>query len=230
MWFFAPPSAWTRFPALLAVLKTCSATGVEPTKLTAATCGCSRSAETATRSPWTTLRTPSGSPASLASSARRSPHEGSFSEGLRTNVFPQAIDIGNIQSGTMAGKLKGVIPTQTPSGWRMDQESIPEPTLFVNSPLRRWGIPQANSTTSRPRVTEPFASESTFPCSEVTIAASASRFFSMRSLNRKRTRARRSGGVAAHAGKARAAAATALETSSAEAKATFALTCPVAGS
>jgi hypothetical protein len=33
-------------------------------------------------------------------------------------VFPQASEIGNIHIGTMLGKLNGVIPTQTPSGWR----------------------------------------------------------------------------------------------------------------
>jgi len=42
-------------------------------------------------------------------------------------VLPQAIAIGNIHIGTIAGKLKGVIPTQTPTGWRIDQQSIPSP-------------------------------------------------------------------------------------------------------
>ena len=42
-----------------------SATGVEPTKLTAATRGSVSSVSTASRSPLTTLNTPSGSPASL---------------------------------------------------------------------------------------------------------------------------------------------------------------------
>src|SRR5918996_856906 len=46
------------------------ATGVEPTELIASTPGCSRSASTATLSPWTTLNTPSGSPASSHHSER----------------------------------------------------------------------------------------------------------------------------------------------------------------
>ena len=46
--------------------------------------------------------------------------DGSFSDGLSTNAFPQAIAIGNIHIGTMAGKLKGVMPATTPSGWRME--------------------------------------------------------------------------------------------------------------
>ena len=43
---------------------------------------------------------------------------GTFSEGLSTKVFPHAIAKGNIHRGTMAGKLKGVIPATTPSGNR----------------------------------------------------------------------------------------------------------------
>ena len=43
---------------------------------------------------------------------------GSRSLGLSTNVLPVAIATGYIHIGTMAGKLNGVIPAQTPSGWR----------------------------------------------------------------------------------------------------------------
>ena len=42
--------------------------------------------------------------------------EGSRSLGLRMKVLPQAMASGNIQHGTMHGKLKGVIPATTPSG------------------------------------------------------------------------------------------------------------------
>ena len=51
--------------------------------------GCSRSRSTATLSPWTTLKTPAGTPASASSSASRSEADGSFSEGLSTNVLPR---------------------------------------------------------------------------------------------------------------------------------------------
>src|SRR5690606_2680465 len=90
MWFFAPPSACTRLPWALAVRCTCSAIGVEPTKLTAATSGCSSSRSTAGLSPCTRLSTPSGRPASLASSTSRRVAEGSCALGLRTKVLPQA--------------------------------------------------------------------------------------------------------------------------------------------
>ncbi len=55
----------------------------------------------------------------MASSASLSPQDGSRSEGLSTNVLPQAMAMGNIHMGTIAGKLKGVIPAHTPSGWRI---------------------------------------------------------------------------------------------------------------
>src|SRR5436190_965973 len=92
------------------------AIGVLPTKLTACTSGCVSSVSTHSLSPWTTLSTPGGRPASAQSSARRIADSGTFSLGLSTNVFPQVMAIGNIQSGTMKGKLYGVMPTQTPSG------------------------------------------------------------------------------------------------------------------
>ena len=46
--------------------------------------------------------------------------EGSFSEGFSTNVLPQAMALGYIHIGTIAGKLNGVIPATTPSGWRIE--------------------------------------------------------------------------------------------------------------
>ncbi len=68
--------------------------------------------------PWTRLTTPGGSPASATSSTSLIAVSGTFSDGLRTNALPQATAIGSIQSGTIAGKLNGVMPTHTPSGWR----------------------------------------------------------------------------------------------------------------
>ena len=82
--------------------------------------GCSRIASTATLSPCTTLKTPSGSPASCRSSAVRTDADGSFSDGLRMNAFPQASAGAHIHMGTIAGKLKGVIPATTPIGWRIE--------------------------------------------------------------------------------------------------------------
>ena len=93
---------------------------MEPTKLTAATSGWWSSPSTATLSPCSTLNTPSGRPASAHSCAISVEAEGSFSDGLRMNVLPQAMAMGNIHIGTMAGKLNGVMPATTPSGCRIE--------------------------------------------------------------------------------------------------------------
>jgi hypothetical protein len=91
----------------------------EPTKLIARTSGWVSSVSTASLSPLITFSTPSGAPASIISSASRIGTPGSFSEGFSTNVLPHAMATPNIHMGIMAGKLNGVMPATTPSGWRM---------------------------------------------------------------------------------------------------------------
>jgi hypothetical protein len=147
------------------------AIGVDPTKDTAEIFSWRSKASTAALSPCTTLNTPSGRPASLKSSAMRTEADGTFSEGLSTKVLPQAIAIGNIHKGTITGKLNGVMPAHTPTGWRTVCVSTCVPTFSAYSPFRRCGMPQANSTTSIPRCTEPMASGSVLPCSSVTMRA-----------------------------------------------------------
>ena len=77
--------------------------------------------------------------------------EGSRSDGFRMNAFPQTIAGANIHIGIIAGKLKGVMPAVTPSGWRMEYMSMPGPALSVNSPFSICGAAMQYSTTSRPR-------------------------------------------------------------------------------
>ena len=43
-----------------------------------------------------------------------------FSDGLSTKQLPHAIAGAHIHMGTIAGKLKGVMPATTPSGWRRE--------------------------------------------------------------------------------------------------------------
>ena len=102
----------------------------------------------------------------MKSSARRSGTEGSRSDGLRMKALPQASAGPAFHSGIIAGKLNGVMPATTPSGWRIEWTSMPVPALSVNSPLSRCGMPAANSTTSRPRWMSPLASGTVLPCSE----------------------------------------------------------------
>ena len=76
-------------------------------------------ASTASLSPLTTLRMPAGRPASIISSASIIGTPGSRSDGLRMKALPQAIAGANFHIGIIAGKLNGVMPATTPSGWRM---------------------------------------------------------------------------------------------------------------
>src|ERR1039458_8423031 len=99
------------------------AIGVEPTKLTAATSGWASSASTASLSPWTTLKTPSGRPASFHIWARNSDALGSFSLGLRMNALPQAMAPAHIHSGTITGKLNGVMRPPHPEADGSDRKS-----------------------------------------------------------------------------------------------------------
>ena len=130
----------------------------------------------------------------------------------------------------MAGKLNGVMPAQTPTGCIMEWLSTPRPTLRECSPLSRWGMPQANSTTSSPRVSSPWASEKTLPCSRLMRRASSSLCCSISSLKRNITRARTSGGVWDQSAKARSALAMASRHSAAVERATVPCCWPVAGS
>jgi hypothetical protein len=52
-------------------------------------------------------------------------------------ALPQASAGANFHIGIMAGKLKGVMPATTPSGWRIENRSMPGPALSLNSPFKR---------------------------------------------------------------------------------------------
>src|SRR5687768_18575562 len=145
-------------------------------------------------------------------------------------VLPHAIATGCIHIGTITGKLNGVIPATTPSGDRKENTSTSVDAWSEKDPFSRWGIPQANSTTSRPRSTSPRASESTFPCSALTSSASSPARAVASSRNANKTFARRESDAWDHSSKAAAATRTASSTSAAEPSTTSACWMPVAGS
>src|SRR3954452_25244938 len=192
--------------------------------------GCSSSRSTATLSPCTTLKTPSGSPASFHSSAIHNAAEGSCSLGFRTTVLPVAMAMGKNHIGTIAGKLNGLMIATGPSGWRTECTSTPVEAFSVNPPRTSEGTPQANSTTSWPRETSPRASSRTLPCSAVISAASSGLRALSSSRKRNSTAVRLVSEVSRQPGKAAAAAPTAASTSSTEASATSPVTWPVAES
>ena len=125
-------------------------------------------------------------PASCASSSINVGENGTCSLGLRMNALPVAIAYGQNQQGTIAGKLNGVTAANTPSGWRTYSQSMPAATSSSVLPIMSVGIPQACSTFSMPRRTEPRASSSVFPFSRVTVAAISSKCCSIRYFSLKR--------------------------------------------
>jgi hypothetical protein len=97
-----------------------SAIDEEPTKPIALTRASLSNVSTASLSPLMTLKMPGGRPASMNNSAIRIGTDGSRSDGLRMKALPQAIAGAAFHSGIMAGKLNGVMPATTPSGWRTE--------------------------------------------------------------------------------------------------------------
>jgi hypothetical protein len=136
---------------------------------------------------------------------------------------------GQNHIGTIAGKLNGVMAAKTPIGWRTYSQSMPEATSSSAAPIIRVGMPQACSTFSMPRRTEPRDSSSVLPFSRVTIVASSSKWASSRPFRANRQRARTTGGVARQRGNAASAACTAASTSVAPESGTRPNRSPVAG-
>ncbi len=132
-------------------------------------------------------------------------------------------------SGTIAGKLNGVIAATTPTGWLKLSTSIPRETPSSVSPLSRWGAAMAASTDSMPRPISAKASGTVLPMSVATSRASSSWWATSTWRRSIRARARASTGVAAHSGWAARAAATARSTSAAPERGTRARSSPVAG-
>ncbi len=67
-------------------------------------------------SPCTTLNRPRGTPASMASSARRTAENGVSSEGLSTTALPAASAAPTFHDTITSGKFHGVIAPTTPYG------------------------------------------------------------------------------------------------------------------
>ena len=95
-------------------------------------------ASAASRPPCTTLKTPSGSPASRSSSAMRPELSGTCSDGFRTKVLPSAMALGKDQCGTIDGKLNGLIEATTPSGCRSSRHSTPRLTSITSPDGDLW--------------------------------------------------------------------------------------------
>ena len=133
-----PSSRVTRLIVAAAPAAIARPTSVEPVKAILATSGCSTSRRPHSRpGPATTSTTPSGSPASRASSAKRSAVSGVSSAGLRTTVLPAASAGAIFHEAIVSGKFQGTMSPTTPSGSRTVKPTPPATGMV--SPSRRSG-------------------------------------------------------------------------------------------
>src|SRR5207244_13169744 len=97
----------------------------EPVKLIFATSGCSTRAEpTSAPKPVTTLKTPSGSPASLVKSANSSVLTEANSDGFTTTEQPAASAGAHFIAQNIKGEFHAVMTATTPTGSRSVSASI----------------------------------------------------------------------------------------------------------
>src|SRR6266545_3797253 len=134
-----PSSSVTRFTCSAQPAMICLPTSVEPVKHTLRTAGwVTNRCPTTDPRPGTTVNTPSGSPASRPSSARRSAVSGVTLAGLSTTVLPAARAGAKPHAAIGIGKFHGTITPTTPSGsWKVT--STP-PGTGICRPVNRAGV------------------------------------------------------------------------------------------
>ena len=89
---------------------------VEPVNEIRSTSGCAVSALPTSAPPGTTLKTPSGRPASAKISASRSDVRGVSGDGFNTAVLPNARQGPAFQVACIIGELNGGMSAATPTG------------------------------------------------------------------------------------------------------------------
>jgi hypothetical protein len=100
-----------------AALAMTPAVGTEPVNAKRRMPGCAvRGAPASGPVPWTTLKTPAGSPASWVMSASSDAVSGAHSGGLATTVFPAARAGPIRQVASISGAFQGVMIAVTPAG------------------------------------------------------------------------------------------------------------------
>ena len=115
-----PSSSATGFrlrPAVAAITRPVAVPPVNPTMSTPG-CDTKASPVTAPR-PFTRLTTPAGSPASCSTSTIRRTESGVNSEGLSTQVLPQAIHEAMRIEDSASGAFQGAMHAATPLGSRV---------------------------------------------------------------------------------------------------------------
>src|SRR4029079_11090515 len=183
-------------------------------------------------SPGTTLKTPSGMPASAASSASRSVESEVSSAGLITSELPAVSEGAAFQAAIISGKFQGRTAPTTPIGSRMIMPSASRPVGAIESySLSAASAYQRNAVIDSGRSASP-QSVIGLPASSESSSASSSAFSSINSARRSITALRSAGERRDQrpSENARRAAVTARSISSESPAATSARSRPVAGS
>ena len=143
-------------------------------------------------------------------------------------VLPVAMQSGIIQpNGIIAGKLKGAMPANTPSGSRYVTVSCPAETFIRLSPFIIIGAPTASSHASMILMTSPRASSRFLPSSRLTRRVTSSMCSSRSAFHLNSTWVRTAAGLSDHRTKAWWADSMAAVTSAAVQHGAWAKTSPV---
>ena len=141
-------------------------------------------------------------------------------------ALPTVSAMGIIHIGTMAGKLKGVMPATTPSGSRRNSQVTPRLTSS-EAPASRFCRDRAKSHTSSPLSSPARASATVLPASLAARWASRSSCDSSSERKRDMITVRSRTGMARQPGTAPFAASTAWATPEAGVRGTRPMTPPV---
>ena len=162
--------------------------------------GDERVPDLARRTPTTSVRTPSGRPASARIATYCSATSGVSDAGFSSTAFPATSAGATFHAGSAQGKFQGVMTATTPSGCRIVHRRVVGISDGRVLPPRRNPSPEYHSSRLMPFSTSPRASPSTLPSSRVSSRASASSRDRAISAARASTRPRSGGGVARHPG------------------------------
>ena len=202
----------------------------DPVTETICTSGSRTMASPISAPPVTMFKTPDGSPASAASSARRRVDRGVFGAGFSTMVLPAARAGPIFQIAMTKGKFQGAMLPTTPIGRRTSMEVYPLLSTPAPVPSSDRPEPAKKRRLSAAKGSSPSAKTAVgLPVSSTSRRVSSPESDSMRSARRSRIRARSPGVRPAQSPKAAAAAAVASPTSSADAGVIAAEMSPVAG-
>mmetsp|Transcript_137507 Transcript_137507/g.439380 ORF Transcript_137507/g.439380 Transcript_137507/m.439380 type:complete len:291 (+) Transcript_137507:848-1720(+) len=208
---------------------------VPPVKSTRSTIGCcTKLSPAAGPVPGTTCTTPSGTPASLRSSAKMRHVNGASRGGFKTTVFPAASATEIFFVAISSGWFHGVMRPQTPKGTRQTRFTWSAPSASGgNFPSKPWEAAEAPwySNHSGTRPSWALYSRKQRPvCCVSNVANSPKRWRNnSATLNSTRHRVRGGNSLQRPSWKAACAPRTAVSTSAAPAEATVATVAPVAG-